>query len=556
MIITEISHEVMQRMKVTWVIRLALLIAFAKQSCFAVDLAQFQPCWRGQLGTTFQAWGFSLTPTNPPDEFGYYFGPQTDLPDAGVVNSYGSPRVTILPDPAGVGWIGTDTSYSSGLSGIWDLGYGGGNITLTIPDAVGSASLTREVWIQITEAIAADITLTNSVSIPGGTQIGSVQKVTVEDGINYVWQVSRWIFRVPANSSADTIIVTGGCAACNSQSGGENSFVESIVVDTRLADYSTIAPGGSLNIGTITDCASVNLDPGSVYNWELKDATGAAGVGFDRVSVTGTSNINVQATSGNKFTINLRSLNGASAGPAANFNNNNAGTWAIASTASGSLLNFVANKFALSYTTAQFQNDLGGGAFSVAQSGDGKSLNLLFTPNRAPIASDAPYTRGAGLTLKIKIADLLAASTSDPDGDARALTALDAVSAQGATITSDATYIYYEPINGNADSFNYTVQDMVAAYRAGDPVRTATAHINVSVVNAGGIVQTIDTSGGAVTIRCAGIPDYQYDLERSATVNVDSPSTLLTTNAPGNGRFIYTDNNPPTPTAFYRLKQH
>jgi hypothetical protein len=274
------------------------------------------------------------------------------------------------------------------------------------------------------------------------------------------------------------------------------------------------------------------------------------------VSVSGNSNINVQATSGSKFNINLISLNGSVAGPAANFNNNNAATWAIASTASGSVLNFAANKFALSYTTAQFQNGLGGGVFGVAQSVDGKSLNVTFTPNHAPTAIDAPYTRGAGLTLKIKIADLLAMSTGDADGDARALTALDAVSAQGATITSDATYIYYEPVNGNADSFSYTVRDLAAGYRLGDAVRTATAHVTVSVVNAGGVVQTIDTSAGAVTIHCAGIPEYQYDLERSATVNFASPTIVLTTNAPGNGRFTYTDNNPPTPTAFYRLKQH
>src|SRR5207237_6742496 len=178
-----------------------------------------------------------------------------------------------------------------------------------------------------------------------------------------------------------------------SAGGGENSFIENVVVDTHVADFSVISPGGSLNVGTQTECTGVNFDPGATYKWEMKDAAGAAGTGFDQVSVPGASNITIQATSGGKFTLNLLSLNGASSGPAANFNNDAASSWAVASAASGSVLNFDPAKFALSYTMGQFKNDLAGGLFSVAQSGNGKSVNVLFTPNHAPVAADAPYTR-------------------------------------------------------------------------------------------------------------------------------------------------------------------
>ena len=533
---------------------LAWLVAVVAFPCLATDLPQFQPCWRGQAGTTFQTWGFTATPTIV-DEFGYYFGPQTDSPDAGWSNSSGTPQAVSVAEIAGIGWFSSDSGVSTTLSGIWDLGYGGGSVTLTIPNAVASASLTRDIWVQVTEGTAADIATNNTVAVTGGTLVGSVQRVTIEAHPNYTWVVSQTIWRVPADSAPNTIIISGGCPGCNSQGGGENSFVESIVVDTRVADFSVISPGGLLNIGTQTECAGITLDPASTYTWEVKDAAGAAGVGFDQVTVPGTSNINVQATSGSKCLINLISLNAASPGQAANFNNNNAATWAIASAVGGSLLNFDPSKFALSASTAQFQNNLGGGVFSLAPSGDGKSLNLVFTPNHAPFAGEASFTRGSGLSLKFKIADLLAGSTSDPDGDPRALSAIDAVSAQGGTVSSDATYIYYEPVNGNSDSFNYTVQDVHGAYRAGDPVRTATARVNVSVVNQGGIVQTIDTSGGAVTIQFAGIPNYQYDLERSATVGFAVPVVILTTTAPANGMFTYTDTDPPTPSAFYRLKQ-
>jgi len=539
---------------------LASLVTAVVPPILATDLPQFQPCWRGQSGTSFQSWGFDNTPTNL-DNFPSYYGPQTDLPDAGWSNPNGTPQAVIVPDQAGVGWFFSDPSTSSSLSGIWDLGYGSGSVTLTIPNAAASPSLTREIWIQVTEASAADITTTNLVTVAGGTLIGSVQKVTVEPAANngggYLWVVAQWMFRVPANTSPNTITITGGCPSCNSQGGGENSFIESVVVDTHTADFSTISPGGSLHVGTQTECNGITFDPGSTYNWEMNDAGGAAGTGWDVVSVTGTSNITVQATSANKFTINLISLNGSSAGVAANFNNNNPSTWAIASAAGGSVLNFDPSKFALSYTTSQFQNNLGGGVFSVAQSGDGKSVNVVFTPNHPPTASDAPFTRGIGASLKFKIADLLANSTGDPDSDARALQAVDSTSAQGGAVTSDAVYIYYQPVNDNADNFNYTVRDVNSAYRAGDTVRTASARINITVVNAGGMVQTINTSGGgAVVIHSAGIPGDQYDLQRSATVTFTSFTVLLTTNAPFNGLFNFTDPSPPTPNAFYRLMHH
>lgn len=543
-------------MKNRWWLGLVLLLSGAARPSLAGDLPQFQPCWRGQVGATFQMWGFDATPTNLAS-FPSYYGPQTDLPDTGWSNPYGTPQAVIVAEQAGVGWIASDPGYSTTLSGIWDLGYGEGSVTLTVPNGVASASLTRDIWVQITEATATDISMTNTVSVSGGTMIGSVQRVTVEAHPNYTWVVSQTMWRVPANSAPNTITISGGCHTCNSVGGGENSFIESVVVDTRVGDFSVISPGGSLNIGTQTECTGITFDPGSTYTWEIKDATGAAGTGFDQVSVTGASNINVQASSANKFAVNIISLNGASAGLAAGFNNNTAFTWAIASSSAGSVLNFDPSKFTLSYSSSQFQNDLAGGVFSVAQSGDGKSINMVFTPNHPPVASDAPYTRASGLSLKIKIADLIANSTSDADGDPRALQATDSTSAQGGTVTSDGTYIFYSPPgNDNSDSFNYTVRDVLSAYRAGDTVRTASAKINITVVKPGGRVQTIDSSGGTATLKFAGIPGSLYDVQRSPNVSFTPFTVLLTTNAPPNGVFTYTDNNPPMPSAFYRLMQH
>jgi len=166
--------------------------------------------------------------------------------------------------------------------------------------------------------------------------------------------------------------------------------------------------------------------------------------------------------------------------------------------------------------------------------------------NRAPTANNATFSRTPGLSLKIKIADLLSASTSDADGHPRTLQSIGSA-ANGGALSSDSTYIYYTSASDVADSFNYTVSD---AYGG-----SATALVGISIADKpSGSAQTITTGGGTVTVNFAGIPGFTYDIERSEDLNVWS--LMLTTNTPANGRFNFTDTSPPSPTAYYRLKQN
>src|SRR5205807_132428 len=67
--------------------------------------------------------------------------------------------------------------------------------------------------------------------------------------------------------------------------------------------------------------------------------------------------------------------------------------------------------------------------------------------NRAPTASDKPYTREKGVTLKIFKTDVMVGA-SDPDsGDSASYDTLVSTGTQGATVTEDANIIYYEPVN-------------------------------------------------------------------------------------------------------------
>ena len=150
---------------------------------------------------------------------------------------------------------------------------------------------------------------------------------------------------------------------------------------TTIQSGATLSPGASP--GTLAFTGGVNFNSGGNYNWQMLSATGTAGSvsSWDLVTVGGTLAIN--ATSVDPFRINLWTL--LSTGPdvsgsAANFNSSQGYTWKIAS-ATGGISGFAADKFAIRTSatngTGGFANSLGGGTFSIAQSGN--DLNLVFS---------------------------------------------------------------------------------------------------------------------------------------------------------------------------------
>ncbi|TAK94072.1 MAG: hypothetical protein EPO07_17265 [Verrucomicrobia bacterium] len=169
--------------------------------------------------------------------------------------------------------------------------------------------------------------------------------------------------------------------------------------------------------------------------------------------------------------------------------------------------------------------------------------------NRAPTNLTQTVTRNAGASLRITKSALMT-SAGDPDsGDSASYDALTGTGSQGADVSEDATYIYYEPTNSLNDTLQFRLNDT----RGG----TASINLNINVItggaSAGGIAQQIIGSPSSVTVTFAGIPTFKYDVERAGDVSFTSPMTILTTNAPANGIFSITDNSPPSPS-FYRLK--
>ena len=185
-----------------------------------------------------------------------------------------------------------------------------------------------------------------------------------------------------------------------------------------------------------------------------------------------------------------------------------------------------------------------------AQAGD-RTGSATVTVNTI-VANTAVYERQAGGALKIYLSQLL---TNASDTLLQTISLLgvgtdgyNLTSTNSVALTTNATFIGYPAAANVTDSFQYKVTDVQGCVTLG------TVIINVIAAPAG-LAQNITTGGGSVTVDFSGIPGYQYVVERADDVDFSVNLTNLSTNMAGlNGQFSVTDDSPPSPTAFYRLR--
>ena len=237
----------------------------------------------------------------------------------------------------------------------------------------------------IIKAGAGTLTLTASASYSLGTTING-GTLALGGGASLA---SSAFVSVTAGATFDVHAVPGGFIAAPAQSiAGLGTVTGSMTIGSGATVAPGTAPGTS--IGTLTVSQGVTWGSGGNYNWQMLSGTGTAGTAasWDLLAVGGP--LAITATVADPFKIDLWTLASTGAagdvsGTAANFDASQNHAWRIAS-AAGGISGFAAGKFLVNTSatngTGGFANSLGGGTFSIAQSGN--DLNLVFTSAAPP----------------------------------------------------------------------------------------------------------------------------------------------------------------------------
>jgi autotransporter-associated beta strand protein len=193
-----------------------------------------------------------------------------------------------------------------------------------------------------------------------------------------------------ANTYTGGTSITGGTLLVNNAAGSGTGTGDVSVSDGGLlagtgsiSGIVTNGPGGTISAGDVVGVLNLGSSfwfGGSTNRWDISNATGTAGTGWDLLNLSGSLTIN--ATTNNKAYIDITSFTlGGLPGLASNFNPTNSYLWTIL-TASGGI-NFAPGEneqTVLELLAGNFINPQTGGRFGIFVSSDGRNLNLTFTP--------------------------------------------------------------------------------------------------------------------------------------------------------------------------------
>ena len=175
------------------------------------------------------------------------------------------------------------------------------------------------------------------------------------------------------------------------------------------------------------------------------------------------------------------------------------------------------------------------------------SVLTVFTTNAPPVALNKGGATSTTIPFTISKTKLLLGAT-DPEGDPLTVVSVSATSTNGGAVVLGSTLATYTPLPGftGVDRFTYTIGD------GHGNLASAIVEVLVASGNLPSLNQmAVDTVPGGVRVRFAGIPGFNYQIQRATAVN--GPWTTLTTQAaPLHGIIEYLDTNPPGGSAFYR----
>ncbi|MDB6092687.1 MAG: protein containing Outer rane autotransporter barrel domain [Verrucomicrobia bacterium] len=249
---------------------------------------------------------------------------------------------------------------------------------LTKDGTAGGPSPTISGSTQVTNTAGYNV-LTGANTYTGGTTVNGGTLVASNNGSfgSSTVTLDGGTIEVSSGITFTNPLVFGGSGGTLAGSG---TFGIPVIAGTNIH----IAPGNSP--GTLAFSSGLTLAPGGVLDFQVQVAAGPAGTGYDLISVSGAV-LDITATSGSQFTINVFSLNGSGvAGNVADFSASNPYAWTIATSSSG-ITNFAANDFSI--VTTGFTNSFGSGNFFLSQVGNTLVLNFTPVPEPSTLALSA-----------------------------------------------------------------------------------------------------------------------------------------------------------------------
>jgi len=295
---------------------------------------------------------------------------------------FGAPTATLRYIGSSNATTNRGFTLSSGAGGgatIESSGTGILTIDNTIPLAYGTNNQTRTLTLGGTNTGANTFSKVIANNGTGATSLTKAGAGTwVLGGAN--------TYTGATNVNAGTLLIaTGGSLNASSavavNSGGTLGGTGNVNGTVTVSVGGILSPGNSPGLQNM---GSLVLTDGGNYNWQILDATGVAGVGFDTINLSGSLNL-AGLTGVTDYNINLWSL--SSIGPdvngnATNFNNLNNQSWTLVTTGNV-ITGFDASEFTINVGAnagaAGFSNALAGGVFSMGLSGDSTDLLLNYT---------------------------------------------------------------------------------------------------------------------------------------------------------------------------------
>jgi autotransporter-associated beta strand protein len=285
---------------------------------------------------------------------------------------------TVIGSTGSIGLTGN--VLSTGASAITSRISLGATRTFDVTNTLTASGIISGSTFGITKQGAGNLVLGGLNSYTGLTDVQNGQ-VTVNNTGTIVGSVrvaSGATFDVSGFGATGFSVATGQTL---SGSGTVNGKVKIGGTNTKVSPGDTGSAPAALATGA-EEWAS-----GGTYVWDIKDANGAAGDGYDQLQLAGA--LSVTATTGSKFNIDITSLTAANAnGNAANFVKTENYDWIIATTTGAVSINPGVFNFVDHFTNDTTSTGVGGavdGAFSISGSGNNVVLHYSAAPEPGAI---------------------------------------------------------------------------------------------------------------------------------------------------------------------------